>query len=439
MTVRTRTLLLIGADTTHYRLLRQQLLHAGYDAVLVHDGYQALEMMRVRAYSLVLLGSDSNQASSLHMLRQMRQNDMLKELPVIVVTPPAMPTVAETYLIAGANDYLAYPISFTLLQSRLEAWLRELPPGTAEHTSLVENKLELLTYERELQIGQQIQADFLPKQLPETRGWEIAAYFEPAREVAGDFYDAFTLTQNRRLGFLIADVCDKGVGAALFMALFRSLLRAFANQRHSMTWADVLDDNLPPTLRQGDKSQRQAAITMIGANALKSSVMMTNAYMVENHRHARMYATLFFGILDPTTGSLIYINGGHNPPLLISKGTIRETLEPTGPVVGIFPKADYELGHIQMEPGDILFSYTDGLADARDARGAFFTEQRLFDLAKQPAESANSLLQRIEQQVHAHIANAPQFDDITMLVVRRTVETMRQPRSTGELTRMIEE
>ena len=100
----------------------------------------------------------------------------------------------------------------------------------------------LLKLERDVQIARKIQESFLPGELPQPAGWEIAARFHPAREVAGDFYDSFQLTQGRRVALVIADVCDKGVGAALFMALFRSLYRAYSQQNYSMRWTDVMDE-----------------------------------------------------------------------------------------------------------------------------------------------------------------------------------------------------
>src|SRR5512139_3144966 len=98
--------------------------------------------------------------------------------------------------------------------------------------------------DHEMEIARRIQASFLPEELPQFQGWEIAARFQPARQVAGDFYDAFPLIQNRRLALVIGDVCDKGVGAALFMALFRTLIRAFAQQHYALRWMGDFEQGL---------------------------------------------------------------------------------------------------------------------------------------------------------------------------------------------------
>src|SRR5689334_22924118 len=143
----------------------------------------------------------------------------------------------------------------------------------------------LLVYERDLQIARMIQADFLPETLPQIPGWEIAARFHPARLVAGDFYDAFPLPNNR-IGIVIADVCDKGVGAALFMSLFRSLIRAFAQQHYHLSWLDALSDESGKSTK-GVRSQAPK----IGTTALKNAVSLTNNYIANNHSRVNMFAT----------------------------------------------------------------------------------------------------------------------------------------------------
>lgn len=425
MMIASENLLLIGAEDTDGDALKQSLEQLGYRVAAAKDGYDALGLITTQMFDMLLLRPDLPHNSGMYLLEQVKQISALDHLPVVVVATADNLEQIEQHIAAGAEDYLLQPVSPVLLQARLNMWFGAKRQARKQKISM-EHPEDLKYYERDLQIGRQIQASFLPTILPQPDGWEIAARFQPARQVAGDFYDAFMLTQNRRIGFVVGDVCDKGVGAALYMALFRSLIRAFAQQHHSMSWADVLDSGLTGKTRRGAKDQRQA-LTMIGANALRNAVLMTNSYMVETHRQARMYATLFFGVLDPTTGTLIYVNGGHNPPALIGPSGIKMFLETTGPVVGIFPDVDFGIEQVQVEPGDVLFCYTDGVPDARDIHGAFFTEERLLDLITQPAPSAASILERVQSSITAHIGPAPQFDDITMLAVRRKTET--EPRS----------
>jgi sigma-B regulation protein RsbU (phosphoserine phosphatase) len=256
---------------------------------------------------------------------------------------------------------------------------------------------------------------FLPSAMPEVARMQICARFRPAREVAGDFYDVFRMMNGRKLGFFLGDVTDKGVGAALFMALTRSLLRAFAEQNRNINWADTLFDNegLP-----GQRSQNSRMA--ISANALKTAVVSTNDYITEFHLDLNMFATLFFGMLDPSTGSLFYINGGHCPPFILDKnGEIKERLEPTGPAVGMFPGAEFEITETKLDHGETLFLYTDGVTDARNLAGKFFSEKGLVSLVTLPVESATLLLDRVDNTLRNFIGEAVQFDDITMMALYR--------------------
>ncbi len=267
----------------------------------------------------------------------------------------------------------------------------------------------------ELEKGRQIQKNFLPDHLLQMPGWETAAFFKPARQVAGDFYDVFQLPGGS-IGFVVADVCDKGVGAALFMALFRSLIRVFSGQTSMdglpLTCSDTLLDvavgfadtpSLDPT----------------HSTALKA-VQLTNKYIALNHGDLSMFATLFFGILDPDSGSLSYINGGHEPLYIMGPGGgVKEHLSATGPAVGIEPKMEFKIKQTQMEAGDILLGYTDGVTEALASNGAFFTMQRLVSILEAPAATATELLDQIATSLQDHIGEADQFDDITLLAIRR--------------------
>jgi sigma-B regulation protein RsbU (phosphoserine phosphatase) len=276
--------------------------------------------------------------------------------------------------------------------------------------------------EQELEIGRRIQAGFLPGSLPQLPGWEIAARFQAAREVAGDFYDVFPLAGGKRLGLVVGDVCGKGVGAALFMALFRSLIRAFADQHYSLSWMDVLSEGLPGG-QQAPSPGRRRALLSTGATALKSAIDLTNRYIARNHGRSSIFATVFFGVLDPTTGSLMYINAGHEPPLVIDRTGAKARLDPTGPAVGLFEGMDFRIGQVELEPDDMLCVFTDGLTDARSPDREFFSEERLLSLVKESTNSATALLDHIQSRVEDHIGNADQFDDITMLAVRRKPST----------------
>lgn len=280
----------------------------------------------------------------------------------------------------------------------------------------------LQAVERELEIGREIQASFLPRELPTIPGWQITAYFKAAREVAGDFYDIFPLSSGRRTGLVMADVVDKGVGAALFMALFRSLIRAFADQHYKLGWMDVLSEESSPEDDATSLGRRRKMLST-GTTALKNAIDLTNNYIATNHGDTNMFATIFIGVLDPSNGSLMYINGGHEPPLLVREDGQLQRLDPTGPAVGMLPDMLFNIENIRLGENDTLIAYTDGVPDALNPAGETFGEERLLSLARKKYSSADELLAKLRSELDAHIANRSQYDDITMFVLRR--ETSR--------------
>jgi methyl-accepting chemotaxis protein len=218
------------------------------------------------------------------------------------------------------------------------------------YRSLEAAKEQIEAYSRalqgELDKGRQLQQDFLPYSLPQPPGWDLAASLKPARDVSGDFYDAFELPDNM-VAVVIGDVCDKGVGSALFMALCRSLLRIFSIQPHSDTMAMQLG---APSTTLGRASDPQLTANS-GSTTLLNAVVFTNSYIAQTHSHTNMFTTLFFGILDPSTGLLRYINGGHEPPAILGAGGIKTRLSPTGPAVGLFPDVGFEVCQTYLEAG----------------------------------------------------------------------------------------
>jgi sigma-B regulation protein RsbU (phosphoserine phosphatase) len=268
--------------------------------------------------------------------------------------------------------------------------------------------------DQELEKCRQIQMNFLPRQLPTLPGWEIEEFFFPARRVSGDFYDAFELPGGY-IGLVIGDVCDKGAGAAIFMALFRSLIRIFSGQTHL---CKHLCESFMSAGRKraGDMIIPQEFSDVEQTNPL-IAIALTNDYIAQNNDMC-MFATLFFGVLDPDSGKLAYINGGHEAVSVIDQNGVRERLLPTGPAVGTLPEAKFEYKEVQMRPGEILFAYTDGVIDARSPDEERFTKRRLFSLLSQPVASAPELTQKIATSLFAHIGMAKQEDDITMLTLQ---------------------
>ena len=330
--------------------------------------------------------------------------------PAVLVFPEDDPGALEA-CVRGGFDYVTPPYLPGLLRGRLvSSHERGRLVGAVEAMATMAS---LHAYERDLSIAREIQAGFLPEHLSVPDGWEFDFRFRPARHVAGDFYDVFEMVNGRRLGFVVADVCDKGVSAALFMALIRTLLRHTADN----TSAWNLMDAAPGPLAPGGGSLPPAL--GLGAGPLVQSVVSTNRYLARNHLRQGYFVTLFFGVLDPVSGSLLYINGGHNPPVLLRGTGERVPLRPTGPAVGMAADSVYSLGHARLEPGDTLFAYTDGVVDARSPKGAPFGTSRLHDLLAPDAPSGRGLLETVDRALAEHVGAAEQFDDITMLALRR--------------------
>jgi len=268
----------------------------------------------------------------------------------------------------------------------------------------------------ELEKGRQMQRNFLPTESMQIYGWEFSAFFSPARQVAGDFYDTFELESNF-IALVIADVCDKGVGAALFMALFRSLIRIFARETKLRGNASAILEQHKPA--SGHWLGESPQTNLAHLNALQA-VCLTNEYVAANHGELGMFATMFFGILDPLTGLVTYINGGHEPVFVIDlDGNVTAKLESTGPAVGMLPDLKFKIAQTILKPGDTLLGYTDGVPEARNSEGTFFTMERLLSVVSQKAPSATALVENIAAQVLNFKGDAEQFDDITLLALKR--------------------
>ncbi len=367
-------------------LLSRRLMQQGHAVESAENGRRALEMIRAEEFDLVLLDIMMPEMDGYQVLTEIMGDPALRHLPVIMISAMTEMESVVKCIELGATDYLPKPFNAVLLKARVGATLEKKKLRDKE-------RLWAKSLERELEIGREIQKSFLPEELPDVPGWEIAARFRPARQVAGDFYDAFALPSSGRIGLVIADVCDKGVGAALFMALFRSLLRATATATGTAWGSEA-------------------------ATELLRIVRLTNDYIARTHGRSNMFATLFFGVLDPGTGSLLYVNGGHEAPVLFNAGGEKSRLPPSGPAVGMMPDMPFEVREAHLEAGDGLLAFTDGVTEAKGVSG-LYGEERLLGLMREPVTCAAALLDAIEAGVLAHASGAEQADDITLLAVRR--------------------
>lgn len=408
-------ILVVDDNENNRDLLLRQLQKQGYTVAQAYDGRMALEMIDKGNYDLILLDLLMPELNGYEVLERLKSNTKWQHIPVIMISALNEFDSIINCIEIGAEDFLPKPFNPTLLKARIGASLEKKRLRDLERKYLQKVEEYSQKLDRELEIGRTMQLNFLPPKLLEIENWAFASFFKPARQVAGDFYDLFPLP-NGNIALVIADVCDKGVGAALFMALFRSLIRIFSCD-------DKIVDNLetlfsaskaPSTGWMGDHQTNLAHF-----KALRS-VGLTNNYVAENHGDLGMFATLFLGILEPETGLITYINGGHEPLFIInSNREIIQLLNSTGPAVGMIPDINFVIEQVYLKHGDVLFGYTDGVPEARSSDRTFFTEQRLEQLIPECNPSAIEITNYVAKQLSEHIGNADQFDDITMLAIQR--------------------
>ncbi|HAY85159.1 MAG TPA: hypothetical protein DCY42_09630 [Chloroflexi bacterium] len=372
------TILIVDDEPFNVDFLEQELEDLGYLTISASNGLDALQMTEEQSPDLILLDIMMPGIDGFEVLTRLKADNGSRHIPVIIISAMSDMGSIVRGIQMGAEDYLPKPFDEVLLRARISSALEKKQLRDLEQAYL-------RSLEKELEIGHQIQSGFLPAELPLKAGWDLNAYFQPAREVAGDFYDVFELPDGK-LVITLGDVADKGVGAALFMALYRSLLRS------SLSNMMQLDDP---------------------KNKLIRAVVHTNDYVSKTHDLA-LFVTLFIGILDPETGLLTYINAGHNPPLLLQNGT-HTLIGRTGPALGIFEGQEFGADQLQIRAGDRLFVYSDGLEDVKNSDGEFYGSQRL--LASFLQNDTN--MEKIIRQVEQFMGDEPQFDDLTLLVVDR--------------------
>jgi phosphoserine phosphatase RsbU/P len=243
--------------------------------------------------------------------------------------------------------------------------------------------------EQELDVARSIQASFIPLSPPQAPGWEIATYWRAARQVGGDFYDFIPL-RDGQWGLAIADVADKGIPAALFMAMCRTLLRASAINRTS-----------------------------------PSATLQRLNQLLFNDSRSDLFVTAFYSVWNPETGEVTYASAGHNPPLLLrADGSIVE-LQSKGIALSVVPDARIAEHKVTMQPGDMLVAYTDGVTEAMQADYTEWTMDRFKQaILKHHGETSQEMMQGILAAIDTFVAGAPQSDDLTMWILKREQRTL---------------
>lgn len=255
-----------------------------------------------------------------------------------------------------------------------------------EHERLLPQILEKRRMEEELKVASEIQMRLQPVSPPKIEGWEMTGVSFPCREIGGDYYDFIQSKRDNRLVIAVGDVSGKGTGAALLMSSLHAAVRA----------------------------QSQARVSI-------SEVMSEiNQYIYENSP-SNKFLTLFYGALDPATGTLCYSNAGHNTPMLVRRGGEIVSLDKGGLPIGMMPGMSYQEESVSFEPGDVLLIYSDGITESVNDRDEEFGETRLVEVIKNNiSRSASGIRDRIDEALSRFVGTTAPVDDMTLMIIKRT-------------------
>ncbi len=381
------SILIVDDTPANLRLLSQMLSEQGYGVRAVTSGARALESVRAAPPDLILLDIKMPGMNGYEVCQELKAAPQTRDIPVIFIS--ALDEVQDKVqaFAVGGVDYITKPFQFREVLARTETHLalRKLQRQLQDANRKLQDANSM--FQRELALAGKLQASFLPSELPAPAGWQITAALHPARQTSGDFYDAIPLPDGR-LGLLVADVVDKGVEAALFMALSWILVRTYA-----------VDHPTQPERVLSTVNQRVLAETQTD-----------------------QFVTVFYGILDPVTGTLTYCNAGHPPPYLFGPqpGDTARPLSKTGMGLGVIDTATWMQAKVQIGPGEVLVLYSDGVTDAQNGQGASFGDEGLqATMQDNLGSSAQEIQKAFLSAIEAFVGDANQVDDVTLMVIRR--------------------
>ncbi len=364
---------------------RRKIRKGEYEFVFAHNGLEALTMM-VKHPDIEIILSDINMPEMDGLTLLAKVNEMRNPaLKVIMVSAYGDMGNIRQAMNNGAFDFATKPIDLDDLSVTIEKAIEQIEyvhRMQKEHTQLESLKGDLA-------IASEIQQAILPRVFPpfpeDADKLDIAASMTPAKDVGGDFYDFFRVDENR-IGFVIADVSGKGIPAAIFMAVSRTLIRA----------------------------------TGISGGSPSDCLTYSNKLLAAESVNC-MFVTVFYGILDFTTGEVSYCNAGHNPPYVLKKnGEVTPLPMSQDPMVGAIDGIEFHQSTLQLEHGDSLVMFTDGVTEAMNINNEEFGETRLEDtLEDVTMHNCQQMIEAIKSDVAAFVGEAEQSDDITVLALRR--------------------
>jgi sigma-B regulation protein RsbU (phosphoserine phosphatase) len=374
------TILIVDDTPANLQLLSKMLSKQGYRVRPVPDGAMALSVAQIEPPDLILLDIRMPDMDGYAVCEHLKADEKTRDIPIIFISALDATQDKVRAFRVGGLDYITKPFQVEEVLARVETHLslRNLQKQLQD----ANNQMVM-----ELTLAGEVQASFLPRALPKIPGWQLTVTLQSSRETSGDFYD-INLLPDGRLGLLVADVVDKGAGAALFMALSWTLFRTYATK-------------FP--------EEPESVFSAVNRRILEDT-------------SAKKFVTAFYGILDPASGSLIYCNAGHSPPFLFKLDASQDMgqLIRTGVPLGIFEDRTWKRGIEQLDPGDVLVLYTDGITEAQNIDNDFFGEDRLIESVRgNLGKSALVIQDSINEELHYFVGETAQSDDIVLSVLLR--------------------
>ena len=358
---------------------RRKMRRREIELVFAGNGVEALDKLNEQEdIDMVLSDINMPEMDGLTLLSQINSLDL--DLRAVIVTAYGDMENIRTAMNRGAFDFLTKPINFDDLETTIDKTIRHLEVMR----EALRSRDELVALRQELGVAAQMQDSILPKVFPKHPQYGLYAWMTPAKEVGGDFYDFFPV-EDDGFAVVVADVSGKGVPAALFMMVSRTLVKGSA----------------------------------LGEREPVKCITEVNQLLYEQNKES-MFVTMFYAVLDPASGLLQYVNGGHNLPCLVKpSGEVTWLPGDSGIVLGVIDEFPYQQHSMQLEEGDVVFFYTDGVTEAMDEAGNQFGDDTLLEvLGRAAGADPEDMTRQVVDAVHEHAGGAPQSDDLTCLALR---------------------
>ena len=371
----------IDLETLIRQKFRRQIKEKIYDFVFALNGLEALaKILSIPEIGIVLSDINMPEMDGLTLLTRLKE---LKNpgLRTVMVSAYGDMENIRTAMNRGAFDFVTKPVNFEDLEITINKTIEEIKLTRRS----IEEHDQLMSIQHDLNVAREIQRAILPRvfpPFPQLKSFDIYGSMLAAREVGGDFFDFFLIEPNQ-LGFVIGDVSGKGISAAIFMAVSRTLIRAAG---------------------------------LKGSPASDCMHYVNNLLCKESV--SSMFVTVFYGILNTLTGEVEYVNAGHNPPYLLSSSGVLKSDLTNGMALGLQEDIIFKSKSIKMKPGDKLFLYTDGVTEAFNEELIAYGEENLtIFLEHRLALPIESIIKESLEDVNAFANGAPRSDDITLLAV----------------------